>query len=317
MVKLPDAVVRRGITESQWRTLFNLWPGAKPDSVLLAWDYCVSRKLDPLKKPCHIVPMRVKSEWRDVILPSVYELRTTAHRTGLYRGHSKPEYGPEIEYAGVTAPAWCEMTIYRAIAPGSNETSAFPVKVWFHEVVATKQDGCANERWARAPRQMMLKCCEAAGLREGFPEEVGGEHTLEELEGHQLGDADENESPPVNAPPFQRKSDVIDVAPQPQPPPPQPTVEVGLPPEEETPDVPAEPAPTNIGVIVSLTDGTAGAVFVELNTGFRAGTRDPELVQALRDLHQQQRRIELITKPSSNAQKFSPKVIEILPAEPA
>jgi hypothetical protein len=47
-----------------------LFPGANPNSVLLVWDYCLARKLDPLKKPCHIVPMEVKDaktgtyEWR-------------------------------------------------------------------------------------------------------------------------------------------------------------------------------------------------------------------------------------------------------------
>ena len=310
LVKLPDAVVRRGIEEYQWRTLANLFPGAKLESALLVWDYCKARGLDPMKKPCHIVPMRVKNakgewEWRDVVMPGIYEYRITAHRTGLYRGHTEPVFGPEREFAGVNAPEWCAMTIYRAAPDGT--TSSFPVKVWFNEVVATKHDGTANERWSKAPRQMHLKCTEAAGLREGFPEEFGGEATAEELEGKSLGD--EDEAPQVSAPPFQRKSDVLDVAPQQHTPPPQPIVEAGPP----APDaVEPEPEPTNVGVIATLTDGVGGAIFAELNTGFKAGTRDPELVKSLRDLHQHHRRLELITKPSSNAQRFTPKIVEIL-----
>lgn len=184
---LPEPVARRGIAEWQWRTLMNsLYPGAKGESVLLVWDYCKSRNLDPMKKPCHIVPMEVKVgdkyEWRDVILPGVYELRTTAQRTGEYLGHSKAEYGPKIETGGVTAPEWCEMTMYRWNAHLKMKAE-FPVRVLFNEVVATKRDGKANARWTKAPVQMLTKCAEAAGLREAFPDEVGGVATEEEMDG--------------------------------------------------------------------------------------------------------------------------------------
>lgn len=184
----------RGITPAQWHTLTkSLYPGAKPESALMVFDYCKARGLDPMKKPCHIVPLRVKVgdayEWRDVVLPGIYELRTTAHRTGQYLGHSKPEYGPEIEAFGVRAPEWCEMTIRRAVG---DRVAEFPVRVFFREVCGTKRDPArdreaedsiiANERWGRAPVQMLTKCTEAAGLREAFPEELGGEMTAEEAD---------------------------------------------------------------------------------------------------------------------------------------
>jgi len=184
---LPQAVSDRGITKEQWRTLMkSLYPGADSSSVLMVIDYCKSRKLDPMKKPCHIVPMRVKDsrsgnyEWRDVVMPGVYELRTTAMRTGEYMGHSKPEYGPPVEYAGVTAPEYCELEIYRW-HPGSKTKIAFPVRVYFRESVATDKNGNANQRWAKAPIQMLTKCAESAGLREAFPDEIGGEMSAEEM----------------------------------------------------------------------------------------------------------------------------------------
>lgn len=196
---LPEPVQRRGVNEAQWRTLCNsLFPGAKPQSVLMVLDYCAARKLDPLKKPCHIVPMEVKDarsgnyEWRDVVMPGVYEHRTTAQRTGLYLGHSKPEYGPVVEVMGVTAPEWCEMTVYRWNA-AANVKAEFPVCVFFSEVVAVTKDRKthewkANARWSKAPRQMLTKCCEAAGLREAFPDEIGGEQTAEEMDGQRAVD---------------------------------------------------------------------------------------------------------------------------------
>jgi phage recombination protein Bet len=186
--ELPAPVARRGIGEAQWRTLANnLFPGAKSESVLMVWDYCIARKLDPMKKPCHIVPMRVGDVWRDVVMPGIYEYRTTANRTGEYLGHSKPVYGPEIEYLGVKAPEYCELTVYRWNSK-AQQKGEFPVQVKFTECVATAWDKDAkgpkvNARWTKAPQQMLTKCTEAAGLREAFPDELGGEPTAEEMEG--------------------------------------------------------------------------------------------------------------------------------------
>ena len=154
------ALEKRNIDEAQWNTLINsLFPGAKPDSVLLVIDYCKARRLDPMKKPCHIVPMRVKQGeqwgWRDVVMPGIYEYRTTAMRTGLYLGHTTPEYGPDKKQFGVVAPEWCAMTMYRR--GGAGERIEFPVRVYFREAVALK-DGKANDRWAKAPFQMLTKC---------------------------------------------------------------------------------------------------------------------------------------------------------------
>jgi phage recombination protein Bet len=196
---LPEPVARRGITEAQWRTLKgSLYPGALSESVLAVWDYCVARRLDPLKRPVHIVPMEVKiagtnrTEWRDVVMPGIYELRSTAHRTGKYLGHSDPEYGDSIDVRGVQAPEWCAITFYRQ---HNDQTIPFPIRTYFREVVTTTKDGKPNARWSRAPVQMLTKCTEAAGLREAFPDEIGGEHTVEELEGKVIDAAPVTDDP--------------------------------------------------------------------------------------------------------------------------
>lgn len=194
---LPEQVKRRNITDAQWRTLSrNLFPGQNPNSVLMVWDYCIARKLDPLKKPCHIVPMEVTEKtssgerriWRDVVMPGIYEYRTTAQRTGAYLGHSEPTFGVTSKQHGVEAPEWCAMTFYRWNSV-ARERVAFPVKVFFREVVALKSGGQANARWSKAPIQMLTKCTEAAGLREAFPDEFGGEPTFEEMDGQRTIDA--------------------------------------------------------------------------------------------------------------------------------
>jgi len=185
-------LAERSVTNPQWHTLSkSLYPGAAAASVLMVIDYCRARNLDPLKKPCHIVPMQIKVghdyEWRDVILPGIYELRTTAMRTGFYLGHSKPEYGPEVEFMGVKAPEYCDLTIYRW-SEAAHMKAEFPVRTLFAEVCGTTWDKKvsahkANSRWSKAPVQMLVKCAEAAGLREAFPDELGGQMTVEEMEG--------------------------------------------------------------------------------------------------------------------------------------
>lgn len=187
---IPKPWLDRNATESQVRTMFNLFPGAHPASVMAAWDYCVARNLDPLKKPCHIVPMRVKDhngkwEWRDVIMPGIYEYRTTAHRTGEYMGHSKPEYGDPLVFEELgykrPVPEWCSMTFYRWNRISGTRVE-FTVTVYFEEVVQLK-DGKANNKWLTSPRQMLTIRTESAGLRAAFPDELGGTHTAEEMEG--------------------------------------------------------------------------------------------------------------------------------------
>lgn len=190
---LSEQLKMRGVSNEAWHTLTgSVFPGAKYASILLAIDYCRARKLDVLKKPCHIVPMEVEREgddgrkvkvWQDVIMPGIYELRTTAHRTGKYLGHTQPEFGPDFEFfTDFSAPTYCAMVFKRATDDGVAE---FPVVAFFNEVVGTKNYGKEpNARWKKAPRQMLIKCCEAAGLREAFPEEIGGDHAAEEMDSH-------------------------------------------------------------------------------------------------------------------------------------
>jgi phage recombination protein Bet len=217
---LPPTVTSRGLDVAQWNTLCNsLFPGAKSDSVLMAVDYCRARGLDIMKKPCHIVPISVKDgdgwKMRDVVMPGIYEYRITAHNTKQYLGHTKPEYGDKIPFGGVEAPEWCEMVMKRLHHTGA--VVEYPVRVYFAEVCATKKkDGevFANERWSKAPIQMLTKCCEAAGLREAFPDELGGTQTDDEMYGRTVGEEIEikatvisNATPPgTSSPPAQRRS---------------------------------------------------------------------------------------------------------------
>lgn len=182
---IQTALIERNIDTAVWTTLQNsVFPGAKDESILLAVDYCKARKLDILKKPCHIVPMSVTDaktgdkNWRDVIMPGIYEQRITAFRTGQMAGQDEPVFGDTVTFRGIEAPEWCRVTVYRFI---NNERCAFSHTEYFSEACATTKEGKPNSMWSKRPRGQLAKCAEAGALRKAFPDELGGVITADEV----------------------------------------------------------------------------------------------------------------------------------------
>lgn len=206
---IQNALKERNIDLAVWSTLQNsVFPGAKDESIILAVDYCKARKLDILKKPCHIVPMQVtlsgekergtdgklydKKIWRDVIMPGIYEQRITAFRTGQMAGQDEPVFGETISFKGVDAPEWCRVTVYRFI---NGERCAFSHTEYFSEACATTKEGKLNSMWSKRPRGQLAKCAEAGALRKAFPDELGGVITAEEINEDQVNHQENKLSP--------------------------------------------------------------------------------------------------------------------------
>lgn len=191
----------------------SLYPGAKPESVVMAYEYCQAQGLDPLLKPVHIMQVSVKGpkdgkgkdtyDKRDVILPGIGLYRTMAARTGCYAGMTEPEFGPneilgyrrkvweENPAAGkntskwvdeeVVFPAWCKITVRKIVAGVICEFTA--VEYWLENYATAGRDTDApNEMWRKRVRGQIAKCTEAQALRKAFPE-VGSLPTMEEMEG--------------------------------------------------------------------------------------------------------------------------------------
>src|SRR5690606_12622943 len=93
----PGVEERFGIERSQWRALVeSVWPSAKTvEGVILALSYCRARRLDPFKRPVHIVPIWNSQLGKEVetVWPGIGELRTTACRTGSYAGCEPATFG--------------------------------------------------------------------------------------------------------------------------------------------------------------------------------------------------------------------------------
>jgi phage recombination protein Bet len=185
---LTTRLENRGIDPMLWNAIgASIFPGAADESKLMAIDYCKSRGLDIMKKPCHIVPMNVKDaktgqySWRDIIMPGIAEIRITADRTGKYAGQDAPIFGPMTEMdfgkSTHTVPEFCTVTVFKII---NGERVAFTHTEFFEEACNTTKDGTLNSMWTKRKRGQLSKCAEAGALRKAFPEESGGIIAAEE-----------------------------------------------------------------------------------------------------------------------------------------
>lgn len=200
---LPAEVAEYGIEKATWLALQNLFPGARWQSQVMAYEYCQARGLDVLKKPVHIVPMYIKdavtgvSMMRDVILPGITETRITASRTKEYAGQDPAVLGPMIKVPvtnnanapanvmTIEVPQSVTVTVYRLTG---GKRFAYSHTEYFLEACARKNDGLINAMWQKRPIGQLTKCAEAGALRKAFAEEIGGEYTAEEMEGQQAID---------------------------------------------------------------------------------------------------------------------------------
>ena len=190
-------LVERGIDEPTWAALCNtVYPGANPESVVMAIDYCKARGLDPMLKPVHLVPMKVKnaqtgnSDWRDVAMPGVGLYRIQASRSGDYAGADEPVFGQTItrkyqsQYDGeieVSYPEWCKYSVHKIIG---DRIVTFSAKEFWLENYASAgaKTDCPNSMWKKRPFAQLAKCAEAQALRKAWPE-IGQEPTAEEMQG--------------------------------------------------------------------------------------------------------------------------------------
>lgn len=194
--QMPMILRDAGIDMPTYYALENAFPGALPASQLMAYHYCMARKLDILKKPVHIMSMQVtdkatgKKFYRDVIYPGIAENRITAARTGLLAGIDEPVFGDDIDTVSTVAdngntttmkaPKTAKVTVYKMV---NGQRCAFTHIEYFEEAVARVYAGGINSMWRKRPHGQLAKCAEAGALRKAFPEELGGEPTAEEMMG--------------------------------------------------------------------------------------------------------------------------------------
>lgn len=202
---IEDKFGELGVNRASWKALTEaVYPSAKtPDAVVMALSYCAARKLDPFKRPVHIVPMwdSQRREMVETVWPGISEIRTTAFRTGQYAGCDEVEFGPmttraftgrigrrgqeEEKTVQVTFPEWGRINVYR-ILNGQRCKFVSPKVYWLESYGRQGASDVPNDMWAKRPSGQLEKCVEAAGLRKAFPEEIGNDYSAEEMAGQVL-----------------------------------------------------------------------------------------------------------------------------------
>lgn len=200
---------RFGVDQAAWRALVEaVFPAARTsEGVLLALSYCRARKLDPFKRPVHVVPIwdTAKGGYVESVWPGIGELRTTAFRTGQYAGCDPAEFGPdhtetfkgrikkgnnwEEAAETITYPEWCQFTVYRLLRTGERVAIPGPRIYWLETYARRMPSAVPNDMWCKRSRGQLEKCAEAAALRRAFPEEVGNDLTSDEMAGQDAGTA--------------------------------------------------------------------------------------------------------------------------------
>lgn len=145
----------------------SLYPGASAGSIKLVIGYCKAAGLDPMQKPCHIVPMwdNKAKTMRDVVMPGIGLYRTQAARSGEYAGVTEPDFGDDVTEnvggAQITYPKWCRVTVRRLLQNGA--VVDFTAKELWKENYATKgKDSVApNSMWQKRPYAQLAKCFDA------------------------------------------------------------------------------------------------------------------------------------------------------------
>ena len=152
---------------------------ARNDSDLLLFLYVAKRTgLDPLTKQIYAVFRWDSRQGKEImsIQAGIDGMRLVAQRTGQYAGQDDAVMLPEDE--STKYPTKATVTVYKSI---NGERVAFTASARWSEYAPVKSDGSVEFMWAKMPYTMLAKCAEALALRKGFPNELSGIYSEEEM----------------------------------------------------------------------------------------------------------------------------------------
>jgi phage recombination protein Bet len=151
----------------------------RSDSDLLMFLYVAKRTgLDPLTRQIHAVFRWDTRQGKEVmsIQVGIDGFRLVAQRTGLYAGQDDAKFLPEDE--ATEFPTKATVTVYKLI---NNERVPFTASARWAEYAPKSAKGEIEFMWKKMPYTMLGKVAEALALRKGFPNELSGIHTDDEM----------------------------------------------------------------------------------------------------------------------------------------
>jgi phage recombination protein Bet len=152
--------------------------GATADELELFFHQARKAGLDPLAREIYFV----KRQGKGTIQVGIDGLRKIAHRTGACAGIEDATFTEPNERG---YPASARVVVYRMV---EGQRCPFSATARWDEYFPGDAQGF---QWKRMPHTMLGKCAEGLALRKGFPQEMSGLHTHEEMD-----QADKGEEPP-------------------------------------------------------------------------------------------------------------------------
>lgn len=157
--------------------------GASRDELDLFIAQCNRTGLDPFSRQIYLIPRWDSRERREIrqVQISIDGARLTAQRSG--------------EYAGQDGPYWCGKDgVWRDVWLSDEPPVAAKVGVrrrgfdaplyavaLFAEYAQRTKDGALTQMWDSKSALMIAKCAEMLALRKGFPAELSGLYSSEEM----------------------------------------------------------------------------------------------------------------------------------------
>jgi phage recombination protein Bet len=155
-------------------------PGTSDDELKLFLEVCRGKGLNPFTRQIYAIVRRSGDSKKMTIQTGIDGYRLLAARSGKYAGQLGPEWcGSDGQWVDVWLAKEPPAAARVAVLHRDFKEPLWRVAKYTSYVQV--YNGKPSDLWNKMPEVMLAKCAEALALRAGFPEELSGIYTKEEM----------------------------------------------------------------------------------------------------------------------------------------